>query len=356
MKLLHIIESGKILNGIGTVVCRLSKEQTDLGIQVKIAALDRNLAYKDIDLLYTPTVKGLRQLIDEWHPNVIVFHSIWAMPYISMASLLNIRNIPYLVMMHGANSFENNRKSHWKKTFVNFFWFNNFLKRSSGIIYLSKTEYNNCLSKGLNHNNFILPNGCELKKVNIASKKIHNPINIIYLGRLSIHHKGLDYLLDALDILKSRNITGCHFNFYGNEHDTDTEYVKNRLRKLDSLAHFAGSVYGEKKNQVLNDADILILTSRYEGMPMGVLEALSHGVPCLLTPGTNMSEDVQNAHAGWETQCDANIIANDIMYAISELRKDPEIYFRSAYNLSKNYDWKTIAQQSFEIMKSIVNK
>lgn len=90
-------------------------------------------------------------------------------------------------------------------------------------------------------------------------------------------------------------------------------------------------------------------------MPMGVLEALSHGVPCLLTPGTNMSLDVQNAQAGWETQCDAYIIANDILHAISDLRKDSMSYFQAAYNLSKKYNWEVIAKLSLEIIFSVVN-
>lgn len=344
-----------MINGIGIVVIRLSKEQTSLGLNVKIATIDQNLAYRDVDMLHTPTVKELNQLIHEWKPDIVLFHSIWAMPYISMASLLKRQNIPYLVMMHGANSFENNRKSHWEKTFANILWFNGFLKKAAGIIYLSKTEFDNCLSKGLNSNYYILPNGCEPIKVDIDSKKLHDPVNIIYLGRLSIYHKGLDYLLDAIGILKSRNVNDCNFYIYGNENDPDIEHVKKRLQNLNSLAHFAGPVYGEKKNSILSNADMFILTSRYEGMPMGVLEALSHGVPCLLTPGTNMSLDVQNAQAGWETQCDAYIIANDILHAISDLRKDSMSYFQAAYNLSKKYNWEVIAKLSLEIIFSVVN-
>ena len=37
----------------------------------------------------------------------------------------------------------------------------------------------------------------------------------------------------------------------------------------------------EEKRQILLDTDVFIQTSRFEGMPMGILEALSYGLPCL---------------------------------------------------------------------------
>ena len=47
-----------------------------------------------------------------------------------------------------------------------------------------------------------------------------------------------------------------------------------------------GELYEEKKEEFLNGCRIMVLTSRYEGFPMTVLEALSHGNPCIVTPGT----------------------------------------------------------------------
>ena len=49
---------------------------------------------------------------------------------------------------------------------------------------------------------------------------------------------------------------------------------------------------------MLCDKHIYILTSRYEGMPLTVLEALSCGCPCLITSQTNM-EDLISATSMW---------------------------------------------------------
>lgn len=356
MNILHITEIGVRANGIGTVIDRLYKEQTNLNHNVKITSTERNLAYKHLPLYYTPNVTDLEDMLKYWSPDVVLFHSIWIIQYIPMAKLLRKKGIPYGVMMHGANSKENIKKGFLKKKVANALWFNSFLNKASGIIYLSEKELENCVSKGLNDKNYIMPNGCEMVDVDIDNIYIHKPINIVYLGRLVLHHKGIDYLLDALDILAKKESNDFHVTFYGNENDIDILEIKKRLKKLITIAHYAGPVYGKEKANVYKEADMFILTSRFEGMPMAVLEALSYGVPCLLTPGTNMSSDVMNSYAGWETLCDAETIARDIERAIAELKVNYKKIHQAAYNLSKNYDWKLIAKQSIEILQTIRNK
>lgn len=355
MRILHIVEFGVRANGIGTVVGKLFNEQILLGHEIKIASISQNIAYKHLPLLYVTNSRDLKEIFASWRPEIVLFHSIWAMPYIAMAKLLRKEGIPYGVMMHGANSVENSKKGYLKKLIVNTFWFNSFLKNAACIIYLNNKEFENCVSKNLNKKNFIIPNGCDLVEIDINTKQIHKPVNVIYLGRLALYHKGIDFLLDALEILNKKGQRNFHLTFYGNENDIDIVKIKKRLEGLKSISHYAGAAYGDKKAEVYRNADMFILTSRFEGMPMGVLEALSYGVPCLLTPGTNMSDVVVGAHAGWETLCDAEKIASDIEYAIADLQENYPLYCEAAYSLSKNYDWKVIAKLSIEIFESIVS-
>lgn len=353
MKILHIAPIGHHAEGIGTVVERLSREQTALGHDVKIVTTSQNLTYHNLSLIYVKTKTDLRRVLENWRPDVVLFHSIWVMHYIGLATVLRLEGIPYAVMMHGANSIENIKKSYWKKKLANELWFNKFLVNAEAIIYLSRAEYECCVSKDLNQHNVIIPNGCDQVNDYASKNTMHDPINIIYLGRLAIHHKGIDYLLGALKILQSRDLNSIHVCFYGNENDTDTELIKRRLAELEEIASYEGPAYDEKKKSVLSNADAFILTSRYEGMPMGVLEALSYGVPCILTPGTNMAEDVVKEGAGWETDFEVQSIANTIMRAVADLRQNYHEYHEAAYNMSKRYDWKTIAKQHIAVMDRI---
>ena len=56
---------------------------------------------------------------------------------------------------------------------------------------------------------------------------------------------------------------------------------------------------------------IFVLTSRFEGHPMGLIEALSYGLPSLVTTGTNMAKEIESNNAGWiaETEIESIVIA-----------------------------------------------
>ena len=68
---------------------------------------------------------------------------------------------------------------------------------------------------------------------------------------------------------------------------------------IDKIVSINGPVFDNEKKEVLLNASFFIHTSRFEGMPMSVLEALSYGIPCLVTQGSNMREDVCRFNAGW---------------------------------------------------------
>ncbi|MEH2307084.1 glycosyltransferase [Nostoc sp.] len=92
--------------------------------------------------------------------------------------------------------------------------------------------------------------------------------------------------------------------------------------------------------------DLFIHTFRFEGHPIAVLEALSYGIPCLLTPGTNMAGEVEATGTGWSMEATPAAIAKriqDILAARLELPKKGE----AARNLvEEKYSWNQIGKQS----------
>ena len=63
--------------------------------------------------------------------------------------------------------------------------------------------------------------------------------------------------------------------------------------KLDKMVRFEGWVSGEKKLRLLNKADIYILPSFNEGLPISILEAMSYGCPIISTPVGGIPEVVK---------------------------------------------------------------
>ncbi len=357
MKILHIVDVDKLANGVGTVIISLQKEQIQLGHRVKVATV-RHLKKPIPPLFEVHKVNEFLELIDKFCPDIVIFHSLYRIEYISFSKCLSKGNIPYLVELHGALSKENYKKNRIKKYFANILFFNNFLRRAKAIIYLNKGEYSNSLVKKINPRSVLIPNGCylppEMRQKNIS---LPERIEILFLGRIDMYHKALDVLVDALGLLQKEGYADkIHFQFYGIGLEPDFTIFTSRLKKYSKIADFKGPVYGKEKEIAFQISHIFILNSRSEGMPMGVLEALSYGLPCIVTPQTNMAEIIQDNNAGWITKVDAKEIANTIMKAYYQYRKDFVGYSERAYNVAKDFSWSKIASDSIRCYTTVINQ
>lgn len=340
--------------GIGEVLSNLIPEQINLGNKVFLASTNPNAICSDIHVLDFSNMMDVKEFLHTEHMDIVLFHGIYNKKYLKIYKELLNKRIPYIITLHGALSQENYRKNLFRKWFANVLYFGSFMKHAKSIIYLNKGEYNNSIVPRYNQNATYIPNGCFPNPISLNISSFKSVIQIIFLGRMDVDNKGLDILFDALDLCKIEQLN-IKVNFYGKQYDKTGKYVTDRIKELDSIASYNGIVKGEEKDFVLKNADIFILTSRSEGMPMGVLEALSNGIPCILTPRTNMAYEVEDAHAGWKCELNAKSIAETIKKAISEYKTDPSYYKTNAIALSKKYTWDKIAEKSIEEYKKIIN-
>jgi poly(glycerol-phosphate) alpha-glucosyltransferase len=63
---------------------------------------------------------------------------------------------------------------------------------------------------------------------------------------------------------------------------------------------WAGPVFGQDKQAAFDTADVFVLPSHSEGLPMAVLEAWGAGLPALITPGCNLPDGIE---AGAALEC-----------------------------------------------------
>lgn len=351
MTVFHIcVDSGRP-NGIVSVLKTLSLKQIEYGLQVRVFSTLRG------DFERIESIKSFRSILVNNKPDLVVFHSLYYISYIRIASILKRLRIPYAIELHGALSKANFQKGKLKKWLVNQLCFNKFIKRAKSIIYLNKNEYNNSIVSLINPTSEIIPNGCypvDGSRVKTESGK--EWIEILYVGRIARHHKGLDVLLEAIGILLNSSLKGkIKFSFYGDGHQDDMEWFLQMISKLSDMVEYKGVLHGEQKTITMLNADLFVLTSRYEGMPMGVLEALSCGLPCLLTAETNMGEEVVEANAGWLSLLDVSEIAKTIEIAVNQYIVNAEQFHLNAWLLSKQYSWDKVAKDSIEKYSRILS-
>ena len=86
---------------------------------------------------------------------------------------------------------------------------------------------------------------------------------------------------------------------------------------------------------------------------MALLEALSLGVPCLVTEGTNMDDVIHDYEAGWGCRNTVEDIAK-VLAEILMNRPDLEKMSRNARQLAGQYDWDLLAKDAHEKYEEIL--
>jgi len=120
--------------------------------------------------------------------------------------------------------------------------------------------------------------------------------------------KRIDRMIEAIALTKDCEIEWTHI---GNAPQNDTsisDLASSRLRDLPHVRyHFAGEMSKAQVYQYLSsgNSDVLLCTSRSEGIPVSMMEALGHGIPILSTNVGGIAEIVIDGENGELMKADA---------------------------------------------------
>lgn len=280
------------------------------------------------------------------HPDFVVFEDFYELQPPLIARELRRAHIPYIIVPRGALTKKaQNNQSKWKKSIANALLFKDYAKKALAIQFLTKNEAKDS-GKGWNKSSFILPNG--FSTPNTTKQTFSSDgINATFIGRLDKFHKGIDVLIQACaELSKELRNTNFKLRIYGPK-NRDYELIQTMIHehKLDDMISLEGETSGKAKEKVILESDLFVLTSRFEGHPMGLVEALAYGVPAIVTPGTNMSEEIAKADAGWV--CD-EASKEAIKIQLQNILKERSLFASKGANaakLAKNYDWDVLAEK-----------
>ncbi len=350
MRLLHITATHlNPTGGIPVVLRDLVNAQNRIeGFEARVLSINADVADVSSEYFDYLGKESFISYIGDYYPDVVIFHSHYYLEYIHIAKILREKGISYYIEPHGSFGRSALNKSKFKKFIANNTFFRAFLRNAYGYIFLNQAENTDAIIT--TENDLTISNGVDGDTIgfDICPQK---PWCFYYIGRYDINHKGLDYLLDALEILDKHG-TSIDVKFYGAGTRKEVEYLNNRLKELNSVnAVNCGPIYGDEKTAVLEQCGIMILTSRYEGQPMTVLEGWTYGNPCLLTPGTNMAYESVNNNLGWITELDSETIANTLIRASKEYKEKRIEYIKNCKSYAyRNYAWDAIAQKSYDLI------
>lgn len=193
------------------------------------------------------------------------------------------------------------------------------LNKSDLIIVLSQHGQTEVSQICNNKNIKILYNPCiiqDFKK--IATEKI----NVLFMGRIG-KRKGVYEIIEAGKYIQNNVII---INLYGDGELKDLKEFEKLITEnnLQEKIKINSWISGDKKDEAYRSADIYILPSYEEGLPMSVLEAMSYKLPVISTPIGGIPEAVKDNVNGFLIEAgDYQALAQkiDLLASDKELRE-----------------------------------
>ena len=125
----------------------------------------------------------------------------------------------------------------------------------------------------------------------------------------------------------------------GEEYHNLIPYAGERIR-------FVGAVPPKEVKEYMQNSDILVMNSSFEGVPMTILEAISYGLPVV---STNVGGIGEALHFGQDSE-ETDGTEEGIQAAIRRIEAHYDVYSRNAYENSKAYDYRTLNRKVYDLL------
>ena len=210
--------------------------------------------------------------------------------------------------------------------------------------------------------NYIKKYGINEKKIDyIYNWKEDGQSNVTYnnestklvtVGRFD-SQKGYDYLVQVAKKVLSEK-SDWTWEIYGSGNQDEVDKIKELIKENNLQDKLL--IKGLKKNQdlIYGDKGIYVMTSRYEGLPLVLLEAQQYNLPIVsFSCPTGPSEIVENGINGYLIDC---YDIDEMSKRLLELMNDKEIRNRFSSHAKDNvdkFDKNMILNQWIELIKKI---
>lgn len=183
-------------------------------------------------------------------------------------------------------------------------------------------------------------------------RKQDSKLHLLFLGLLG-ERKGIFDVIKSLGEHKDKFCKALILKIGGNTHEGELMDVINKYG-IGDFVKFEGWVSGEKKIELLNWADAYILPSYNEGLPIGILEAMSYGCAIIASPVGGIPEVVKDGINGIIVE-PGNI--NEIVDAILRLLDQQELKKMSdeSKNIVTDYLPDSVIGELLTLYKSLLD-
>lgn len=148
-----------------------------------------------------------------------------------------------------------------------------------------------------------------------VKKNPHEKVCFVTIGFIE-ERKGQDVLLQAISLLQKEIREQAAFYLIGQNTSLLAEKIREETKHIPEII-LTGPVGREEIDKMLRDADVMICPSREDPMPTVAAEAMSYGVPCIVSNVTGTAGYIKEKGNGliFESE-DAEVLAHKIRWCI----------------------------------------
>ena len=176
-----------------------------------------------------------------------------------------------------------------------------------------------------------------------AARSAGGPLKVLFVGSL-IQRKGISYVLEAVEKLGRHvelTMVGSRFR-----ENAKVDAACRRWRWFATMPH-------ARVMELMQESDVLVLPSLAEGRALVTLEALSRGLPVIVTPNTGAGEVIQDGREGYVVPIRrADLIAD----RLETLRRDRDLLAemsRQAQRTASANSWEHYRGQWGQTVRSL---
>jgi glycosyltransferase involved in cell wall biosynthesis len=248
-------------------------------------------------LAYSP---DYRSFLSDEPFDLVHQHGIWTMVGREVTRFSASSRTRYLVSMHGMVEPWALKNGRWKKRIAWLAYQKENLERATALLVNSEREAQCLRDLGIRTPVVVVPNGTD-KVVRGDGQPAFRPSIpterkvVLFLGRLH-PKKGLHELVRGFAEARRRDAAVAQTwslviaGWDDGGHEQALRDLCQELGLMEPQLCITGPVFGATKNATLCEASAFVLPSFGEGMPVAALEAMSAGLPVLLSAECNLSE------------------------------------------------------------------
>ncbi len=281
-------------------------------------------------------------------------HALFSPVSTAAAAIARQQKLPYVLRPLGTLDPADLKKKRQLKQLYAALWEGPNLAGARAVHFTSAQEAKVSERFGVTTRDLVMPLGVQLPESQVSADQVRSQFALpsdrpllLFMSRID-PKKGLDLLLPALEALLAEGLKFHWVLAGGNPQDPGYEnQIKQTIQASPLAAHttIAGFVSGELKTALLRTADLFVLPSYYENFGIAVAEAMSVGVPVVISDQVHIWDAVQTAEAGWVSPCEVQPLTEQLRVALQDSTERQRRGQKAQAHALEHYSWDAIARQ-----------